>query len=316
MIAFVLVFAGLFGLVIGSFLNVVAYRVPAGISLIRESRCPGCGAGIRWWQNVPVLSWVALRGRCASCDTPISARYPLVEAIAGVAFVTVTGWILLQTRSPGQTGGAMGIVPSGLGGGEAGASFSLDDLAVTWSSRPEVWIVLLAFLYFAAVSIVLTLIDLDTRRLPNAIVLPSIVVGVVLLGAAAAMGASAGAGTGSEGSDVGWDTMLRALAGGAILYVFYFLVRLISPRGMGGGDIKLAALVGLYLGWCGWGALVVGAFAAFLFGGIFGIVLVLFRGAGRRTAIPFGPWMIAGAWIGIALGEPLGRWYLGLLGMR
>ncbi|OZB87231.1 MAG: prepilin peptidase, partial [Microbacterium sp. 14-71-5] len=89
-----------------------------------------------------------------------------------------------------------------------------------------------------------------------------------------------------------------------------------SPRGMGGGDIKLAALVGLYLGWCGWGALVVGAFAAFLFGGVFSIVLLLLRRARRTSAIPFGPWMLAGAWFGIALGEPLGRWYVGLFGIR
>ena len=125
---------------------------------------------------------------------------------------------------------------------------------------------------------------------------------MVLLAIAAALGA-------------GWTTFLRAAAGAAILYAFYAVVRFISPRGMGGGDVKLAVLVGLFLGWCGWATLVVGGFAAFLLGGLFGIGLILLRRAKRRTAIPFGPWMIAGAWAGIAVGEPVGRWYVGMLGL-
>jgi leader peptidase (prepilin peptidase)/N-methyltransferase len=177
---------------------------------------------------------------------------------------------------------------------------------------PVFWVVLVAFLYFAAVSIVLNLIDLDTKRLPNVIVLPSIVVGVVLLAVAAALGASTGSATGVGG---GWMAFLRAAAGAAILYAFYAIVRFISPRGMGGGDVKLAVLVGLFLGWVGWAALAVGAFAAFVFGGLYGVTLILLHRAKRRTAIPFGPWMIAGAWAGIAVGEPVGRWYVGMLGL-
>lgn len=279
MTAFLLVFAGLFGLVIGSFLNVVAYRVPAGISLVRESRCPGCDAPIRWWQNVPVVSWVALRGRCAHCAAPISAQYPLIEAFTGVVFVGVAWWALRLAAPVGAI------------------------------ADPVFWVVLVAFLGFAAVSIVLSLIDLETKRLPNAIVLPSIVVGVALLAIAAALGPAGSA------SGIGWTTFLRAVAGGAILCAFYAVVRLISPRGMGGGDVKLAALVGLFLGWCGWATLVVGAFAAFVLGGLFGVGLILLRRAKRTTAIPFGPWMIAGAWAGIAVGEPIGRWYVGMLGL-
>lgn len=279
MTAFLLVFAGLFGLVIGSFLNVVAYRVPAGISLVRESRCPGCDAPIRWWQNVPVVSWVALRGRCAHCAAPISAQYPLIEAFTGVVFVGVAWWALRLAAPVGAV------------------------------ADPVFWVVLVAFLGFAAVSIVLSLIDLETKRLPNAIVLPSIVVGVALLAIAAALGPAGSA------SGIGWTTFLRAVAGGAILCAFYAVVRLISPRGMGGGDVKLAALVGLFLGWCGWATLVVGAFAAFVLGGLFGVGLILLRRAKRTTAIPFGPWMIAGAWAGIAVGEPIGRWYVGMLGL-
>ena len=97
------------------------------------------------------------------------------------------------------------------------------------------------------------------------------------------------------------------------LYAFYFVIRLVRPDGMGGGDVKLAGVVGMYLGWLGWGALAVGAFAAFVLGGIFGLALIAAQKAGRRTAIPFGPWMIAGAWVGIVLGQALGAWYMSLL---
>ncbi len=158
---------------------------------------------------------------------------------------------------------------------------------------------LVAFLYFAAISVVLTLIDLDTHRLPNAIVLPSYVVAGILFVVAAVLAAE-------------WGPLLGAAIGMAVLYAFYFVIRLIRPDGMGGGDVKLAGLIGIYLGWLGWGALAVGAFAAFLYGGVFGIALMLARRAGRKTAIPFGPWMILGAWTGVFTGEAVGRWYMNL----
>lgn len=268
-IAVIVVFSGLLGLAIGSFLNVVVYRVPAGIPLTRESRCPGCGATVRPWQNIPVVSWLALRGRCASCGEKISARYPLVELATGLAFAGVT-WMLLATPAATTAGG--------------------------WSLVP----VILAFLYLVAISIALTLIDLDTHRLPNAIVLPSYIVAAALFALACLLGAD-------------WGSLLRAAIAGAALFAFYFVLRLIRPAGMGGGDVKLAGVVGIYLGWLGWGSLVVGAFAAFVLGGIFGLALIALRRAGRRTAIPFGPWMIAGAWVGIVAGESLAGWYTGLL---
>ncbi|WP_345802273.1 prepilin peptidase [Microbacterium sp. AZCO] len=262
------VIAGVFGLAIGSFLNVVAYRVPAGISLNRESRCPDCGEAIAPWQNVPVVSWFALRGRCAHCGGAISARYPAVEAATAASFAIIT-WAMLEAAGPSATPGALTAA-------------------------------IIAYLYFAAISMVLTLIDLDTHRLPNAIVLPSYLVAAVLLTLASAL--------------VGdWGAIVRAAAGMAILYAFYFVLRLVRPDGMGGGDVKLAGVIGLYLGWIGWGALAVGAFAAFLLGGIFGIALILARRAGRRSAIPFGPWMILGAWVGIFTGEAIAAWYTGLL---
>lgn len=264
--ALALALAGLFGLVIGSFLNVVVYRVPAGISLLRPSQCPACDAPVRPWQNIPVLSWLALRARCGSCGARISARYPLVELATGVAFVGVT-WLVLGTTTLSA--------------------------AVTVA-------VLVAYLYLAAISIALTLIDVDTRRLPNAIVLPAYVVLLALFAVACVLGAP-------------WDSLFRAAIGGAALFAFYALLRAVRPGGMGGGDVKLAGVVGVALGWVGWGALAVGAFAAFVLGGLFGVALMVVRRAGRKSAIPFGPWLLAGGWVGIIVGERISRWYIGML---
>jgi leader peptidase (prepilin peptidase)/N-methyltransferase len=268
---FVVVVAGIFGLLIGSFLNVVAYRVPARVSLLRESRCSHCNAALKPWQNIPVLSWLVLRGRCASCNEAISVRYPVVEAITGLAFAAVAAaWLLAASPFERATASAAGAV-----------------------------LVLLAYLYFAAVSIVLTLIDLDTARLPNSIVLPSYLVGIVLLSCGSLLTAD-------------WTALLRAAIGMGVLYLGYFVLRLIRPNAMGGGDVKLAGVVGLYLGYIGWGALAVGAFAAFLFGGVYGVALLILGRAGRKSSIPFGPWMIVGAWVGIFTGEAVGRWYTSL----
>ena len=293
-----IVVAGLYGLVIGSFLNVVAYRVPAGIPLTRESRCPSCDARIRWWQNVPVFGWLALRGRCAFCSAAIPARYPAVEALTGIL----------------------------LAGVAAGVAFSrpLDARPVDgrlWLGTAEFWGTLVTLLVFLSLSIALTLIDLDTRRLPNAIVLPGwgtivalLLVTTVLTGLLPADGGLE-AGRLGDGSweRIDWGPLLRAVIGGIALFLFYFTVRLISPRGMGGGDVKLAGLVGTILGWFGWSSLIVGAFAAFALGGVFGIAMMLIGRARRKSAIPFGPWMLAGAWTGVVVGEPVSRWYMGLL---
>ncbi len=262
-----LVFAGLLGLAIGSFLNVVIYRVPAGKSLTPDSACPNCGTAIRKRDNVPLISWLALRGRCRGCAEPISARYPLVEAGTAVAFLAVTA----------RFGGA--VVDAG-----------------TASEAVAAGVELVAFLVLTAMTIALALIDLDTKRLPNALVLPALAVGIVLLAAAAIVR-----------GDV--QALIGAGVGGAGLFLLYLILALVSG-GMGMGDVKLAAVLGLYLGFLGWGNLLVGAFAAFLFGGVFGLVLMLARRAGRKTAIPFGPWMILGAWLGVFAGEYLAGGYL------
>jgi leader peptidase (prepilin peptidase)/N-methyltransferase len=161
---------------------------------------------------------------------------------------------------------------------------------------------LAAFLSLTAVSIALALIDLDTKRLPNVIVLPALIAGVVLLGAAALVRGDLTA-------------LAGAAIGGAGLFALYLVLALVKPGGMGFGDVKLAAVLGLYLGFLGWGNLLVGAFAAFVFGGVFGLVLMFARKAGRATAIPFGPWMILGAWLGVFAGEILARGYFDAVGV-
>jgi leader peptidase (prepilin peptidase) / N-methyltransferase len=260
----VVVLATILGLAFGSFLNVVIWRVPAGRSLVRPgSACPNCGAAISPRDNVPILSWLMLRGKCRHCAEPISARYPLVEAFTAVSF----GLVAL--------GAVAGVYPT---------AFALP------------------LTYFAAISIALALIDLDTHTLPNAIVLPAYPVLAGLLVVASFVSND-------------WPRMITAVAGAAILFGFYFLLAIISPRGMGFGDVKLAGVIGMLLGWLGWGPLAIGGFSAFLLGGAFSIILILLRLANRKGGIPFGPWMIAGAFVGVVFGDPLIEAYLGALGI-
>lgn len=249
-----LVLCGLLGIVIGSFLNVVIWRVPRGESIVHPpSHCPGCDNRIAARDNVPVLSWLLLRGRCRHCRRAISARYPLVELLTGLVFVLIAWRVGLHPALP-------------------------------------------AYLYLAAVGIALAFIDIDTKRLPDALTLPSYLVGLVLLGIAALAGA-------------GHTPYLRALEGMAALGVFYLVIVLAYPKGMGLGDVKLAGVLGLFLGWLGWGSLAVGAFAGFLLGGVFGIALLMAQRAGRKSAIPFGPFMLLGALIGILAGPQLAHAY-------
>ncbi|WP_375407365.1 prepilin peptidase [uncultured Amnibacterium sp.] len=276
MTALVLVEAGVIGLVIGSFLNVVVYRVPLGLSVVQpRSACPGCATPIAARDNVPLLSWVLLRGRCRQCAEPISARYPLVEALTSALFV-------------------LAALPSAI---------ALDG-ALT--ATPQVLVadvlVLLAFLYLAAISIALAAIDLDVHRLPDALVLPGYAVGAALFLAADLL----------RGDLVSIGT---AAAGAGAAVLLYAVLWFVKPGGMGLGDVKLAGVLGLFLGQLGVAQLTVGIAAGFLLGGVFGVVLIAIGRAKRGTGIPFGPWMLAGAWVGVAAGAPLADGYLRLVGL-
>jgi leader peptidase (prepilin peptidase)/N-methyltransferase len=253
-----LVIVGVLGLAIGSFLNVVIHRVPLGLSLSRPaSHCPHCGTGIRARHNVPVLSWLLLRGRCADCAAPISVRYPLVEVGTAALFVAVAAKFGYRVELP-------------------------------------------AYLYLAAVAVALAAIDLDVHRLPHRIVLPSYGVAALLLLPAAVTGPG------------GWADAGRGLAAAAVMYGVYLLISL-YPRGMGGGDVALAPLLGLYLGWLGWSSVAVGAFAGFLLGGLVGVVLIAVRRAHRGSRLPFGPFMLAGTFVAVFAAAPITSWYGSLL---
>jgi leader peptidase (prepilin peptidase) / N-methyltransferase len=258
--AFLIVVVGVMGLLIGSFLNVVIVRVPAGQSVVRpRSACPSCGEPIKERDNIPVLSWLLLAGKARCCGEPISTRYLLVEAGTAVAFGAVGAWVGLSWLLP-------------------------------------------AMLYFAAISIALTMIDLELKRLPNAIVLPAYPVSAALLVLAALAQGDTG-------------RLLGSTISGVALYVFYFALMAAYPSGMGFGDVKLAGVLGLYLGWFGWQYTVVGAFFGFLVGGLVGLILMALGRAGRKTAIPFGPYMIAGAWLALAFAAPVTNWYLSSSGI-
>jgi leader peptidase (prepilin peptidase)/N-methyltransferase len=248
---------GVLGLVVGSFLNVVVHRVPRGISLSRPgSRCPACAHPIRYRHNVPVLSWMMLRGRCADCAAPISIRYPAVELATATLFVAITvrlGHVGLLTALP-------------------------------------------AFLCFAAVGLALALIDLETGRLPDAIVLPTYPVLALLLTLAALLSGDPSA-------------LLRAAVGAAGSFALYYAIALVKPDGMGFGDVKTAGIIGGMLAFVSYPVLLVGAAAAFVLGATTGVAAMLARRAGRASRIPFGPFMVSGAVAALFVGAPLAHAY-------
>lgn len=254
MVGLVASLGALLGIIAGSFINVVAHRVPAEASVVRpRSACPRCGHEIRNRDNVPVLSWVMLRGRCRDCQEPISGRYPLVELTTAVLFA---------------------LVPIVLG--------------VNW--------VIPAYWWFVGVSIVLVLTDLDHHRIPNKILLPGTVVGAALLGVGSAI-------------DGELEAFARALAAGATYFGLLFVIALIARGGFGFGDVKLAFFLGLFLGYQSWGVLFAGIALAFLIGGLVATGLLVTRRKGRRDAIPFGPALVAGALVAVAVGQELADWY-------
>jgi leader peptidase (prepilin peptidase)/N-methyltransferase len=249
--------AGALGLVFGSFANVVIHRVPRRESIVRPaSRCPSCGTPIPPRDNLPVVSWLLLRGRCRSCQAPIPLRYPAVELTMGCL------WFLVAWR--------------------------------LWSSHLA-W-ALPAYLALAFVCVVLTVIDATTKLLPNRITYPSFpLIGGLLLVASAATGQYGRLGRG----------LIAALVVGAC----FFMLALVSPRGMGLGDVKLAPTLALALGWLSWSAVAVGIFSAFLLGGLVGVGAMVLLRMSRKSLLPFGPWLAVGAMIGVLVGAQLAGWY-------
>lgn len=240
--------AALFGAVIGSFLNVVAYRLPRRESLITPgSRCPSCNTAIKPYDNVPVLGWLLLRGRCRSCGASISPRYPAIEALTAVLAVAV---VL--------------------------ARHSAHDIALG--------------LVLVVILMPVALIDLEHRIIPNKITLPAALMALVI-------------GALTRPSGVPEQLIAGAAAGG-----FLLLFALAYPRGMGMGDVKLAAVLGLFLGRSVGVALMVGVVSATLVGA----AIMARQGVaeGRKTAVPFGPFLALGGVVAVLAGPPLVHWYL------
>ena len=236
------------GLLGGSFLNVVAYRLPLGESIVAPgSRFPNCGTPIKPYDNVPVLGWLWLGGRCRSCRAAISARYPLVEAVTGALAVAV----VLVKHTPSEL--ALGFV-------------------------------------LVAVLVPVALIDFDNRIIPNKITFPAalaaIAIGLVL-----------------APSKVPEQLIAGAAAGG-----FLLVFALAYPSGMGMGDVKLACVLGLFLG----RSVGVAILVALLAGTLAGAVIMARVGVkeGRRTGVPFGPFLALGGIVGLLVGAPIVHWYL------
>ena len=243
------------GMCIGSFLNVCIYRLPLGKSIVRPaSACPVCGKAIQWYDNIPLISYIILRGRCRGCQTGISFRYPVVELLCGL-FALIT-WL---QYGPG--------VPA-----------------------------LIYFIFIAAL-LVITFIDIDHRIIPDLISLPGIGLGFLaslLL------------------PQTSWtDSLIGIGVGGGSLLLIAWGYQLVTGKdGMGGGDIKLLAMIGAFLGWKG---VLFTIMASSLVGTIAGIVLMLRAGKGIKMAVPFGPFLAIGAIVYIFFGPQLIDWYFHLV---
>jgi leader peptidase (prepilin peptidase)/N-methyltransferase len=238
-----------FGLVIGSFLNVVIARLPERRSLwMPGSTCPGCGNAIAWHDNIPLVSFVALRGRCRACAAPIPWRYPIVEASTAVLFAVA--WLVF--------------------GGD------LLEFAVA--------------VVFLAALVAITVIDLRHQIIPDAITLPGVVAGLLA----------------SFATDrISWVESVGGIVLGAGLFV---AVILLSRGGMGGGDLKLGAMLGAFLGWQ---AILVALFVAVMLGGLSAVALLASGRLARKDAIPFGPFLAIGGAVALFWGEAVLAWYLG-----
>jgi leader peptidase (prepilin peptidase)/N-methyltransferase len=240
------------GLCIGSFLNVVITRLPEGKNLVfPRSACPRCGHLIAWFDNVPVLSWLLLRGRCRSCRQRISWRYPAGELLTAAVFVAA-------------------FLRFGVGA--------------------ELFVALL----FLCALIAITGTDLDHQLIPDTITLPGVVAGFVLNLATARLD---------------WtESLLGIVVGGGV----FFVIILISPSGMGGGDMKLGAMMGAFLGWkLGLLAVLLGV----LSGGLVAVCLLAAGRKGRKDAVPFGPFLALGGAVSMLWGRSILAWYLGRFGL-
>ncbi len=250
MFTLLIVSCAVLGLAVGSFLNVVIYRVPRKLSIVTpRSACPNCSTPIRDRDNIPVLSWLLLKGRCRTCHAPISPRYPLVELSCSALFAGVAARVGFHWSLP-------------------------------------------AFLIFMSSLLALAFIDLEHMMLPKRIIYPSLA-GIVVSFIAAA------------GVEHEWHRFLVAGICAVAWFTLFFLLNLISPRVLGFGDVRLAPMLGLGLGWFGIRYVLLGFFAANLVGAVIGITLIAMKKMKRDQPVPYGVFLAAGATIAIFAGPSL-----------
>lgn len=273
--AFYYVAAFICGLVVGSFANVLIYRVPLKKSIVYPaSHCPNCGTPIKWYDNIPVASYAVLSGKCRSCGKPISARYPAVELACGLLF-------------------AWSAYTYGLGLG------GLESVRAVLAAA------------FTTMLLVLAVIDLDHKILPDVIVLPAMVFGGAVVGAQWIAGVDVLPLVASAQLSPWTSGFARAIfgfvLGGGVLLLIALPWR---GKGMGGGDIKLMAMMGLFLGPFVLFDLFVGVFL----GSVVGIYLIAVQKKSRKDLLPFGPFLVMGAYITLTWGEQIIMAYLGAIG--
>jgi len=250
MLSVLIVGCTIVGLVIGSFLNVVIYRVPRNESIVTpRSHCPSCGVLIKEYDNIPVISWLILRGRCRNCGEGISPRYLIVEVVCGALFAGLAARLGFNVELP-------------------------------------------AYLLLFAGLLALSCVDVEHLILPKRIVYPLLLlVGLALVGAAAKSGH--------------WHQLLIAAICAVAWFVVFFLLNLAAPRVLGFGDVRLALVLGLGLGWFGWRYLVLGFFAANLVGAIIGLALIGMKKVSRNQPVPYGVFLAVGVAIAVYCGPDI-----------
>jgi len=252
--------AFIFGLITGSFLNVCIYRLPREISIVSPpSACPGCKNPIKPWDNIPIISYLFLRGKCRNCGERISIRYPLVELLNGLLYLLIVyffgfGWHLIPLFA------------------------------------------------FVSAMVVITFIDLEFQIIPDVITLPGILIGVI-----SSVFFLSDPLFNLHASDMLTgliNSLIGILLGGGL----FFLIAVVSKGGMGGGDIKMMAMVGAFMGWK---AVLLVTFIGSLTGSLVGVMLMLFKGKDRKTKVPFGPFLALGSLISLFVGGKIITWYWG-----
>ena len=281
-----LVMAFVCGSVIGSLSNVAIHRIPLKKSLLNPpSHCPTCETRIAWYDNVPVISWLRLRGKCRHCGIKISPRYIIVEFLSGALYVAVL-WVF----------GYMPLEAERL----AGALPNLSNF--TWTIIP----ILGKAYIFTTFLLILTFIDLDIGKLPDRLTLPGMIVGFILAFAIFPEGPREW-----RSMHIGLmylDSLYGWFLGGAVLY----LLATGWKGGMGGGDIKLCAMMGAFLGWK---AMIVCLFAGFLLGAIFSVGLMVLKIATMKSKIPFGPYLALGGFLAMLFGKKI-AWVYFIVGIQ